>query len=399
LSEPPSNISFAEGRHAPMTFEPALAGVCAPAGTGSRQPPGTDAVDGTGQYPTSPPQNAWWLCTASASAPSKAMPTDTGTASRKTRSEIQHAPLSCEPAFTGVCGPAGTGSRQAPRTHAVDAEHQRPGDPPWDARWHSKASSSASVVMGSAETEERGELPGAGDSPRSAYPRSDSPNSPDYPRSSSPEVRKSDAFPCQDNLMLLQPAGSCSRGSGHAYTAQFTGLAQHGPSLPTDSLGPARGAPEDSLQQMQRMLSETWRRQQLGQMPPPGVSEQPLPVGCVAPQRSKGSGLAALLPHGAPSGSPMPSSESSSKTADGDYAWLGRVVAALEDEGTGLRPGAPPLPPRAVVECNFWKWRQTDLAALPPATHDLLGRSHGFAVVGQRLADDEELPPWPHEMA
>jgi len=128
-----------------------------------------------------------------------------------------------------------------------------------------------------------------------------------------------------------------------------------------------------------------------------------------------------------------------------EYIFLGRLVATLPEEDAKVSTAAMnlpgPSPPEAVVECNFWQlrgssggagvsghghtqlgaaaedrgqevarsfalsapWAPTakpllSLSALPPRPRRRLEDDDIFAELGGTDEDDEDLPPWPHEM-
>lgn len=238
---------------------------------------------------------------------------------------------------------------------------------------------------------------------------------------------------------------------------------------------------EVPLREMQRLLGETWKYHQRGELASMfGTLLEPQPqLGCPVAVRPAGLASPRLPDRGAPRepppicsdllevrepfvspppkrpATPQLGAEAPGSPALGDglsrelpsspgYVFLGRLVATLpEDEVRGAGGHGGPCPPQAVVECNFWQLRglgraglapsaggpsaaaapAAALAAAPPAPPraaevapprpaDRSSSQSGFDDLWRLLParaaapksasyveeEDEDLPPWPHEM-
>lgn len=249
------------------------------------------------------------------------------------------------------------------------------------------------------------------------------------------------------------------------------------------------------LKEMQRLLGETWRYQQLGDLAvaasaasamaasePGSMSAAPAPPlspvsfshsdrSCAPPPicsdlvevramqgegkdslteatwscAGSSSGISAASTARPTSCASTASTPDTSKLTSPEYVFLGRLVATLPGEEAGARtPCQGPSTPQAVVECNFWQLREAlgmsprtaaytgtptsevrpPVSCGPPTTPSpLLGVSPPRPLSFSRSAaslmspapaatssltgpeegvedddEDEELPPWPHEM-
>lgn len=235
---------------------------------------------------------------------------------------------------------------------------------------------------------------------------------------------------------------------------------------------------EVPLREMQRLLGETWKYHQRGELasmfgtwlepqPQPGCSVAVRPAGPPSPRgtpREPPPICSDLLEVREPFVSPpskRPATPQLGEEAPGSpaigegfsrdlqssspgYVFLGRLVATLpEDEVRASGGHGGPCPPQAVVECNFWQLRglgragvapsaggpsaaaapAAELAApaaappraaevAPPRPLDRAASQSGFDDLWRLLPartaaskvarhveeEDEDLPPWPHEM-
>jgi hypothetical protein len=182
-------------------------------------------------------------------------------------------------------------------------------------------------------------------------------------------------------------------------------------------------APEYPLREMQRLLGETWRYQQLSTAATASAG-----TGRRSPLRfSTGSDIASCPPppicsdllEVCTASGPSGDGEKPAAQESPEYVFLGRLVATLPDEKVAdSNQVACPSRPQAVVECNFWQLRDAlggvvpnsvppELSASAPAHDPLatvqslrqpLARIDGLSALGSVERDCKNLPPWPHEM-
>lgn len=251
------------------------------------------------------------------------------------------------------------------------------------------------------------------------------------PRRCTPEPEMRQAREQNGNVQNRQPIDLQSSGELQLPIPVNVGLASEANAVECNRASLGR---DSQLQQMQRLLGETWRQQQLSTVaavPTSSSSAIRFSRGDDA-QRSHPPPICSdfLEVRAAPTeNAPVP--HESRELVSSPYVFLGRLVATLPGDAPSLQPddvhrannGEGPNPPQAVVECNFWQLREAspesrDVKA-PHAqrTHELVEGAHrppppGPLPMGRRWIqghadadsmqnreeDCDELPPWPHEM-
>lgn len=206
---------------------------------------------------------------------------------------------------------------------------------------------------------------------------------------------------------------------------------------PLADRGAARPPPthDHQLQEMQRLLGETWRYQQLGT----AVTSN---TGSTQGVRGTSTAISGCRAGGAElQGSPLHFScgdddrhcapppicsdlvevGGTKKQMTDPYVFLGRLVATLPEEAQGApvdtsRGGSGPCQPQAVVECNFWQLREAlgdpntqtrisdsrPIGTVVPPLH-ASSSSHGHTITGASGARQfptlvpppSALAPWP----